>query len=262
MFLILGILFFLFTSPIYSNYYTDDFNRETLGDSWTGAGGSCTISTNKLNSANYTTCIYETAATNADQYVQGIWTKSSTSTAFYMWVRISDLSYTNVYYIYCEATECTFSKKVGGTYSDIGSPVTGLTISSGNTYKLSVSGSSDPVLTLYKDGTQIAQATDNSGTRITAAGYTGLGLAGGSSTQLWDDFEGGTITPDPTPTPTPTPTPSPTPTATPLPDIDGGYVELSTRSAEGLGDYFTGTSVFYSLILFSIGIITAIFIIK
>lgn len=179
--------------------FSDDFNRANntdLGASWTEVKGNHQIVSNALqlaayNSANnFADCRADTDAHAAVADCKVTATRvSGTSFDALIYARGSgtDSTYTGYVLNVYGSNNIEVYRFNSGTSALIGAR--NATHSNGDSYGLQVSGTGATItFKVIRNGAQVgADLTDTSGSRITAAGQTGLGNWA-TSTSTWDDF--------------------------------------------------------------------------
>lgn len=179
--------------------FSDDFNRANntdLGASWTEVKGNHQIVSNALqlaayNSANnFSDCRADTDAHAAVADCKVTATRvSGTSFDALVYARGSgtDSTYTGYVLNVYGSNNIEVYRFNSGTSALIGAR--NATHSNGDSYGLQVSGTGATItFKVIRNGSQVgADLTDTSGSRITAAGQTGLGNWS-TSTSTWDDF--------------------------------------------------------------------------
>lgn len=174
--------------------FSDNFNRAdstSLGTSWSEVAGDWQVQTNQLlisSGAGFRVCSTTTTAhaAVADCKV------TATRAAGASWdagpcVRLSGAGGSETcYYLDVSGTQdLSVIRRVAGADTDIGDLVQAH--SNGDIYALQVSGSGATVtLKVFRNGSQVgADITDTAGSRITAAGQTGVVTWAGAA---FDDF--------------------------------------------------------------------------
>lgn len=177
----------------YTSEFTDNFNRaDGAPGSNYNTNGTCNIAANLLAlSASSSNCQWITATSQADSYVQALVTYTGNPN-FNFWIR-SDWPISNAYTVIIQSTQHLYYVNNGGTYTQVGSTVTGLTTTSAHTYRLTAEGTTNVTLKVYDNDTQVSTVTHSTGTRITTAGKCGVGTQTISATHNYDNLEIGII---------------------------------------------------------------------
>lgn len=162
------------------------------GGAWSLQPGASTSAGPKISSAGRlyqagTVAVMQNAAVagGADMYVAADLVALSiiTGNSVGLGVRMQAATNTLYWSRYLPGTGWQIFKTINGTTQQLGSTVAAPALVAGQTkqMRLEVTGTIDPVLTLRVDGTSILTATDNAGTRITAAGKAGIrSITGGT----------------------------------------------------------------------------------
>lgn len=167
--------------------FTDDFNRASIGSSWTNAQ---IVSNQCQNAADDDFLIYlELLA--ADQYVEADRMEDDTAGLI---VRKTNTTATdrNAYYGRVSVSSWQIFKVVNGAFTTLVSTA-GPNPAAGNRMRLEVVGST---LTLYEyvTGSPVVRATVTDGTdQFPNAGYAGLRTGEFSGGSTWDNFECGEL---------------------------------------------------------------------
>lgn len=164
--------------PAHTQSFSDDFNRSNgaIGSNYTVLSGSGGIVSNHVEATvNNYFVKYNTALSSTDQYVSYKYTYSATNKQAYCQLRRNSAG-TNWYDIGYRPNngDVLIGRVISGGYNVISSiPVTH---NSGSTYFACVETvSGNPVITVYQDGTQIAQYTDTHANKILIGDYVAFG---------------------------------------------------------------------------------------
>lgn len=174
--------------------FSDNFNRAdstSLGTSWSELAGDWQVQTNQLlisSGAGFRVCATTTTAHAAVANCK----VTATRAAGASWdagpcVRLSGTSGSETcYYLDVSGTQdLVVYRRIAGTDTSVGALVQAH--SNGDIYALQVSGTGATVtLKVFRNGTQVgSDLSDTSGSRITAAGQTGVVTWSGAA---FDDF--------------------------------------------------------------------------